>query len=81
MKLYVPTVTADVSYNFAPGYVFHDVNSTTLSNISEDQAAKYESCKIVNMQRPWKYYRKMMLNLLLVDILRLIIHNQLSCFV
>ena len=28
MKIkYVPTVIADIAYNFAPGYVFHDIKA------------------------------------------------------
>jgi hypothetical protein len=31
--------------------------------LTVDVAVGYENCKIVNMQRPWKYYRKMYRNI------------------
>ena len=64
MKMkFVPTVTADATYNFAPAYVLHDVNSKSLPSITTTTAIQYENCRIVNMQRPWKYCRKMIRNI------------------
>jgi hypothetical protein len=60
MKLkFVPSVTADTSFNYTAGYVFRDVSRVSLSGLIIATAINYESCKIVNMAQPWKYYRKM----------------------
>jgi hypothetical protein len=54
---YVPNVSADTTFQYTPGYIFHYANTPNyISPISAAVAAAYE---IVDMQRPWKYYRKM----------------------
>lgn len=65
MKIrFVPSVTADVTWQYTPGYIFHDANTPTFgATLTVAVAVAYENCKIVNMQRPWKYYRKMYKNL------------------
>jgi hypothetical protein len=44
---------------YVAGYIFHDASRVTLTGVTIATAINYESCKIVNMARPWKYYRKM----------------------
>jgi hypothetical protein len=52
MKLkLVSSVTADTSFNYAAGCVFHDVSGLSLSGLTIATAINYESCKIVNMAR------------------------------
>jgi hypothetical protein len=60
MKLkFVPSVTADTSFNYVAGYVFHDASRVSLSGLTIATAVSYESRKIGNVARPWKYYRKL----------------------
>ena len=60
MKItFVPSNTAISNASYRPGYVFHDPNSITIDNMSENKAISYANCKIVNTQRKWSYYRKM----------------------
>ena len=66
LKVYFsPEFTAQVwattiSVGFLPDYVVHDVNqlvefpTTTIA----DTFLQYANLKVMNMQRPWKYYRK-----------------------
>jgi hypothetical protein len=65
MKIrFVPNVTADTTFQYAPGYIFHDANTPTFgAKLTISVATAYENCKFVNMQRPWKYYRKMYRNI------------------
>jgi hypothetical protein len=57
-------VTADTTWQYTPGYIFHDANTPTFgATLTVAVATAYENCKIVNMQRPWKYYRRMYKNL------------------
>jgi hypothetical protein len=56
---FVPSVTAHTTFQYTPGYIFHDANTgVTLAGITVDTTVGYENCKIVNMQRSWRYYRK-----------------------
>jgi hypothetical protein len=65
MKIrFVPSVTADTTFQYTPGYIFHDANTPTFgATLTVVVATAYENCKIVNMQRPRKYYRKIYKNL------------------
>jgi hypothetical protein len=61
---FVPSVTADTTWQYTPCYVFHDPNTPDFRVVlTVSVAVAYENCKIVNMQRPWKYYHKMYKNL------------------
>lgn len=63
---YVPIVTANSSTAtaaFTPGYILHDENHASVSIATSNQFMEYENCKVVNLQRPWKYYRKMKRNI------------------
>jgi hypothetical protein len=44
-------------------FIFHDINRTALSGLTIAIAVNYDNCKIVNIARPWKYYRKMNRNI------------------
>jgi hypothetical protein len=65
MKIrYVPNISADTTFQYTPGYIFHDANTPTFgATLSVAVAAAYENCKIVDVQRAWKYYRKMYRNI------------------
>jgi hypothetical protein len=65
MKIqFIPTNTADVSYNFVAGYICHDTDETTRSGLTSAIIVAHENSKILNMQRPWKYYRKLVRNII-----------------
>jgi hypothetical protein len=51
MKIrYVPNVAADTTFQYTPGYIFHDANTPTFgATLSAAVAAAYEKCKIVDM--------------------------------
>jgi hypothetical protein len=53
------TCNIPLPLNFVAGYIFHDSSRVTVSPVSIPIAIGYENCRIVNMQRPWKYYRKL----------------------
>ena len=68
MKLnFIPNVTANATitqfYSYVPIFVAHDVNSTSLVVATAANILDYENCKVFNVQRPWKYYRKMQKNI------------------
>lgn len=56
----ITDLTATSQY-YAPVFVVHDVNSTTLATqtINIDNFLQYGNCKVFNQYRPFKYYRKM----------------------
>lgn len=64
---FIPTVTANTTVTgstvFTPGYILHDENHATVSLNTSNGFLQYENCKVVNLQRPWKYYRKMKRNI------------------
>jgi hypothetical protein len=58
--LYIPANISDTSTHFRAGYIIHDTNSQAAPPTTSVEALiKYENCKVVNMQRKWKYYRKL----------------------
>jgi hypothetical protein len=68
MKIrFFPTVTADTTFGYVPGYVagyvVHDINRTTFSSMTPENMMGYENCRFVNMAPGWKYYRKMNRNI------------------
>ena len=66
MKItFVPSITANANIlaNYVPMYVMHDPNSTTAPVTAINNFLSYENCKYFNVQRPWKYYRKMQQNI------------------
>jgi len=66
MKLtWIPSIVANATLTqvFAPMYVFHERNDPTISTTpTPQQALQYESCKVFDMQKRWRYYRKMIRN-------------------
>jgi hypothetical protein len=57
---FIPTVTADTSFNYVPGFIFHvSTRSSAPSGLTVAVAAIYDSCRIKNLARSWSYYRKM----------------------
>ena len=66
MKLkFFPNVTANATITqfYVPIFVANDVNSTSLVVVTAANTLDYENCKVFNVQRPWKYYRKMQKNI------------------
>jgi len=47
-------------------YFFHDLNHALdfSASTTRDEQLGYENVKVVNLQRPWTYYRKMNRNLI-----------------
>lgn len=67
---FIPTVTASASpggisapFGFVPMYVIHDTNSITEPVTAVINYLQYESCRVMNAQRPWTYYRRMARNI------------------
>ena len=62
MKIkFIPSVTADATYDYHTGYVFHSASDISfLSMTTIDRTIQFENCKVVNMQWPWKYCRKLL---------------------
>jgi hypothetical protein len=47
---FVPIVTADTTWQYTPGYIFHDANTPTFGGtLTVAVATAYENCKIVTM--------------------------------
>jgi hypothetical protein len=47
---FVPSMTADTTWKYTPGYIFHDANTPTFgATLTVAVATAYEICKIVNM--------------------------------
>lgn len=66
MKVYyIPSMTANanVGQGFMACFVMHDPNSTTEPVTALNNCVSYENCTAFNLQRPWKYYRKMARNI------------------
>jgi len=72
MKIhFIPEFTTQVwatttSVGFRPVFVIHDVNQIVdfPGTVTADTFAEYSNLKVYNCQRPWKYYRKMVRNVL-----------------
>lgn len=44
---------------YAPAYVLYDPDETAAPVATADAALQYENCKVFNLYRPFKYYRKL----------------------
>lgn len=57
---YVPSKPNDTytTTAFAPLYIVHDIDNTGSALASVNAAIEYSNMKVMNMYRPWKYYRK-----------------------
>lgn len=56
IPFYPNNLTATTAY--APLFVVHDIDNSTLLAANRDQMIEYSNCKIHNLYRPWKQYFK-----------------------
>jgi len=68
---FIPAWTAQslqtsISVSLRAAYAIRDINHPLdfPVTLTRNEAVGYENCKILNLQRPWTYYRKMIRNII-----------------